>query len=108
MAICVAVTHVYAASSEFGIYSDVTYVQPWDWWILQSVMRFEEVASCCLILLIAFRNPFGENSKIVKWMTKCINRQTAPMTSVDSRTKHLTVNTITSHVDSQERGLKEK
>lgn len=80
VAISVAITHMYAAFSDFGIYSDVTYVKAWDWWILQSVMRLEEVASGCLILVIAFRSPFGETNVLSEWMSKLQKRKTSPNT----------------------------
>ncbi|XP_045192652.2 uncharacterized protein LOC123548987 [Mercenaria mercenaria] len=83
IALSIAVTHLYAACSEFGIYSDVIYVNAWDWWILQSVLRFEEITSSCLILVIAFRNPFAENGRIRNWILKSINRKTNPLPQTD-------------------------
>ena len=52
----ISVTYIYTASSDFGIYSDVIFVDAWDWLILQTVLRTEEVMSCFLVLTIAFRN----------------------------------------------------
>ena len=56
-AFSICVTYIYSASSDFGIYSDVIYVEAWDWWILQSVIRLEEIVSCCLVLIVVVRNP---------------------------------------------------
>ncbi|XP_052248147.1 uncharacterized protein LOC127856151 [Dreissena polymorpha] len=69
IAFAVAVTHIYAASSEFGIYNDVTYVDAWDWWILQTLLRLEELSSAFIIVLIAFRNPL-EGTKFYSWCAK--------------------------------------
>ena len=66
ISLSVVVTYAYLAASDFGIYSDVIFVDAWDWWIVQSILRIEELSSACLILVIAFRNPFQEDSKIGK------------------------------------------
>ncbi|WAR12874.1 hypothetical protein MAR_027054 [Mya arenaria] len=67
-AFSVAITHVYSACSEFGIYSNVTYVDAWSWWTLQTLLRLEELSSACIILVIAFRNPLDVDSKVYTWL----------------------------------------
>ena len=57
IAFIICATHIYDASSEFGIYSDVDYVDAWHWWALQTIKRLEEVFACVLVLVIAFRKP---------------------------------------------------
>ncbi|KAL4234300.1 hypothetical protein ACF0H5_005951 [Mactra antiquata] len=57
----------------------------------------EEIASCCVILLIAFRNPLGEKNKLRTWLTKLVNRQTTPASSMETR-----------QIDSRDIGLTEK
>lgn len=47
----ISVTYMYASVSEFGVHSDVPFVEPWSWWTLQSFMRLEEVVVCFLVLI---------------------------------------------------------
>lgn len=44
-------TYLYASVSEFGVHSDIAFVDPWAWWTLQSFMRLEEVVVCFLVLI---------------------------------------------------------
>ncbi|WAR13046.1 hypothetical protein MAR_027226 [Mya arenaria] len=58
VSLSIAATHVYSASSTLGVYSDVQFVDAWQWWIVQTAYRVEEVASAVIIVLMAFRNTF--------------------------------------------------
>ncbi|XP_041376498.1 proline-rich transmembrane protein 4-like [Gigantopelta aegis] len=51
MAMCV--TYVYSAVSEFGVLSDISVVDPWSWWSLQTLLRLEEIA-CSLVVVTIF------------------------------------------------------
>ena len=51
---------IYAAAGVFGIYSDVTNVAAWPWWILQTALRVLETAMCVVLLLVSI-NTSGSN-----------------------------------------------
>ncbi|KAL8593010.1 hypothetical protein ACOMHN_017940 [Nucella lapillus] len=54
VALCVAMVNVYMAVSEFGPYTQVTYVQPWPYWSVQTISR--------LVLVLFFRSGTGGHS----------------------------------------------
>lgn len=90
----IIVTHVYLAASDFGIYSDVIYVDAWDWWIVQSFLRLEELSSACLILVVAFRTPFDDTSRLGNCIKRLFSNNKAYDKSKDSATI-TTVNKVT-------------
>lgn len=90
----IIVTHVYLAASDFGIYSDVIYVDAWDWWIVQSFLRLEELSSACLILVVAFRTPFDDTSRLGNSIKRLFSNNKAYDKSKDSATI-TTVNKVT-------------
>ena len=44
---------VYSAVGVFGVYSDVTFVEAWPWYTLQTVSRLSEAVSCILVFTVS-------------------------------------------------------
>lgn len=44
---------IYSAAGVFGVYSDVTYVDPWPWWSLQSALRITELIAAVLVFTVS-------------------------------------------------------
>lgn len=63
-------THIYAASSVFGVYSDVRFVDSWSWWALQTLMRSEELAEVIVVLCVAKKSLLPRD--IFKRLTSCL------------------------------------
>lgn len=78
VAFTIFVTYLYAASSEFGIYSNRKHVDAWHWWSLQTILRLEEIVACCLVLMIAFRNPCQRVCSVSRCFGKIGNSTTLP------------------------------
>lgn len=53
VALCNCITHLYGAAGVFGVYSDLTYVPAWPWWVFQTLMRLEEIGMCLIVLTLA-------------------------------------------------------
>lgn len=44
---------IYTMVGVFGVYSDITFVDAWHWWTLQTLFRSGEVITCSLILTVS-------------------------------------------------------
>ena len=51
--IITSAVYVYSAAGVFGVYSDVTYVDPWPWWSLQSALRITELLAAVLVFTVS-------------------------------------------------------
>ena len=83
ISLVICATHIYDASSEFGIYSVVEYVDAWHWWALQTIKRLEEVFACMLVLVIAFRKPCDRKSHV----TTCFGERKTHAETIANVTK---------------------
>ena len=45
--------YIYSAAGVFGVYSDVTYVDAWPWWSLQSTLRITELIAAVLVFTVS-------------------------------------------------------
>ena len=59
----------YTMISVFGVYSEITFVDAWHWWTLQTLFRTGEVATCVLIFTVSakrtrLKNAIDEISEI--------------------------------------------
>ena len=93
-AFTIFVTYIYTASSEFGILSKQKYVGAWQWWSLQTVLRLEEVVSCSLVIVIAFRNPCGEYSELTGCFCKTRKTTITPVDGTNVKSPDVTVSAI--------------
>jgi len=89
IAFSVAFTHVYAASSVFGVYSDVTFVGAWSWWSLQTLLRLEELSSAFIVLAIAYRNPFCQLSRVSDVRPKFTGSSRETLGNATQTSKHV-------------------
>ncbi|XP_067652617.1 uncharacterized protein [Haliotis asinina] len=48
----ICVTNLYSAVSDFGVFTTKIFVESWPWWILQTVLRLEEIAASLVVLTI--------------------------------------------------------
>ena len=48
-------THMYGAIGVFGVFSDLTIIPAWPWWVFQTLMRLEEITLCILVFILAGR-----------------------------------------------------
>ena len=44
---------IYSAFGVFGVYSDVKFVDAWQWWALQTISRSSEILACVLIFTVS-------------------------------------------------------
>ncbi|KAL3860773.1 hypothetical protein ACJMK2_010844 [Sinanodonta woodiana] len=51
-ALAIVVTCVYTACTEIGLYSTYDHVDAWSFWTLNTVIRIEEITSCCIVLYV--------------------------------------------------------
>ena len=51
--IITSAVYIYSAAGVFGVYSDVTYVDPWPWWSLQSALRITELVAAVLVFTVS-------------------------------------------------------
>ena len=51
--IITSAVYIYSAAGVFGVYSDLTYVEPWPWWSLQSALRITELMAAVLVFTVS-------------------------------------------------------
>lgn len=44
---------IYSAFGVFGVYSDVKFVNAWQWWALQTISRSSEILACVLVFTVS-------------------------------------------------------
>ncbi|XP_062597266.1 uncharacterized protein LOC134258724 [Saccostrea cucullata] len=97
-------THIYAASSVFGVFSDVTFVDSWSWWALQTLMRSEELAEVIVVICVAKRSllPKKAFKRLVSCLT-CCNRDRVkkihiyPLNDTYEQTHDINTDTLQTH-----------
>ena len=51
--IITSAVYIYSVAGVFGVYSDVTYVDAWPWWSLQSALRITELVAAVLVFTVS-------------------------------------------------------
>ena len=51
--IITSAVYIYSAAGVFGVYSDVSYIDPWPWWSLQSALRITELIAAVLVFTVS-------------------------------------------------------
>ena len=54
--VAIVTTHLYSSAGDFGVYSNVQYVDSWSWWALQTAMRTEEILETSIVIVVASRS----------------------------------------------------
>ncbi|KAK3086616.1 hypothetical protein FSP39_021053 [Pinctada imbricata] len=80
--VSIVATYIYSSVSVFGVYSDEKFIDAWDWWILQTVIRLEEISESLIVLIVASRSAISRNNFFGKCFKHCCPTSSPRVTPV--------------------------